>query len=142
MISNLNNYLIIIIPITIVYLSNLIYPINKKIGKKISFRPPPIIFALVWPILLLLLGISWYFNKTINYYINYIYLFLTLLLATWYYLFTKNKYLGILNIIISILISLYLFLYKFNQKIIYSSLFLIPLIIWLIFAMILNIYSK
>ena len=32
------------------------YPISKDSGKQVSFRPPPYVFMIVWPLLLLLIG--------------------------------------------------------------------------------------
>ena len=117
------------IPLISVYLMSVLYPVNEEIGKNISFRPPGYVFAIVWPILLLLLGHSWNKNKT-----EKLYYILTLLLSFWYYMYNKNKHLGLVNIILSLLITVKLYT-DYNDK------FLIPLILWLCFASLLNFKS-
>ena len=117
------------IPLISVYLMSILYPVNEEIGKNISFRPPGYVFAIVWPILLLLLGKSWDKNKT-----EKLYYVLTLLLSFWYYMYNKNKHLGLLNIILSLLVTIKLY----NN---YKDNFLIPLILWLCFASLLNYKS-
>lgn len=143
---NLNNILsilIIFVPILLVTLPT-IFIDTKNYGKKISFRPPPIVFSIVWPILLLLLGISWYLiYNSYNNHINNIFLLflvLTILLASWTIIFKYSKVFGLVNIILSIIITLYLILKIYNDNKI-SSLLLVPLIFWLIFASVLNYKS-
>ena len=119
----------------------LAFPITKDVGNNVSFRPPGYVFAIVWPILLILLGISWFVRRNMGFFINSIYTLLVFLLSIWFVLYNSNKYYGFIDIIICFLISLYLFLYnikKFNK---YASLPLLPLIFWLIFASILNLAS-
>ena len=146
--SNLKNkiieksqYALLFIPMIVVYLPTIVYPVTEEIGKNVSFRPPGYVFAIVWPILLFLLGISWYIRRKMGYFINSFYLILILLLSIWFILYTNNKYYGLIDIIICFLITLFLFFYnikKFNK---YASFTLLPLLCWLIFASILNIAS-
>ena len=75
------------IPLISVNSVALLFPIAKTSGQKIWFRPPPYVFAIVWPILLLLIGYSWYLRPTLSYY----YAFLTLLLSTWSILWAYSK---------------------------------------------------
>ena len=146
--SNLKNkiiekshYALLFIPMLAVYLPTIVYPVTEEIGKNVSFRPPGYVFAIVWPILLFLLGISWYIRRKMGYIVNSVYIILILLLSIWFILYTNNKYYGLIDIIICFIITLFLFFYnikKFNK---YESLPLIPLLCWLIFASILNIAS-
>lgn len=134
-------YTLLFIPILAVYLPTITYPVTKEIGNNVSFRPPGYVFAIVWPILLLLLGISWFVSRKMGYFINSVYILLIVLLSIWFILYTNNKYFGLIDIILCFLISLFLFFYnikKFNK---YASLPLLPLIFWLIFASILNMVS-
>ena len=134
-------YLLIFVPMLAVYLPTTLYPVTDQVGSDVSFRPPGYVFAIVWPILLLLLGISWFVRRKNGFFINSIYSILCLLLAVWFILYDTNKYLGLADIIICFFITVFLFFYKlkpFNKK---ATLTLVPLAIWLIFASILNIYS-
>ena len=77
------HYSLLFLPMLAVYLPTVFYPVTDEIGKNVSFRPPGYVFAIVWPILLFFLGISWFrgrnYNKLIN--INILYILLIILLA-------------------------------------------------------------
>ncbi len=139
MLNNLS-LLIILIPLIFVYIPSIFYN-TKNIGSNISFRPPPIVFALVWPILLILVGISWYLHRDINMMINIAYITLCILLGLWIILYKYSKLAGLIDIIACLLLCLFLILYKLNVKKLsnISSYLLIPLVLWLSFASILNI---
>jgi benzodiazapine receptor len=112
----------------------LFYPISKQSGAKLWFRPPPYVFAIVWPILLLLIGYSWYIRPNLVFY----YAILTFLLSTWSIVWNYNKFYAFINIITTLISTLFLILYKYSKL---SSLLLVPLLLWLSFASVLNYYS-
>ena len=122
------------IPLISVNSIALLFPISKTSGQKVSFRPPPYVFAIIWPLLLLLIGYSWYLRPNLSYY----YAFLTLLLSTWSILWAYSKLYSLFNIIITLIFTLYLIFLKYSKK---SSYLLIPLFLWLSFASVLNFYS-
>lgn len=109
-----------------------------------SFAPKSIIFAIVWPILFILLAISIYMIyseykvKDDKYYyrallVNYIFnQSFTLVFFTF-----KSPFLGLVATMGTFISSLFLFneTYRLNKK---ASYFLIPYIIWNIFATILS----
>ena len=65
------------IPVMSVYLVSLLYPVTNNAGKSVSFRPPPYVFAIVWPILLLLIGYSWILREDITlFYFNIFFILL------------------------------------------------------------------
>ena len=130
----MNKYIYYILPLISVSLGSLISPVTRDAGKNISFRPPPYVFAIVWPILLLLLGYSW----TLRLDISYLYIILIFLLSIWSILFNLSKKLAFFEIILTLIFSIFIFFYKFNKN---SSTVLIPLIVWLFYASILNYYS-
>jgi len=137
--DNILSLFIILIPIVLVSFPTLFIDM-KDYGKKISFRPPPIVFSFVWPILLILVGISWYISLNSPNIIFILFVILTLLLASWTIIYKYSKVSGLINILLSFITCLYLAisLFKINKT---SSILLIPLVIWLIFAGILNINS-
>ena len=108
----------------------LFFPISKTSGQNVWFRPPSYVFAIVWPLLLLLIGYSWYLRPNLSFY----YAFLTLLLSTWSILWAYSKLYSLFNIISTLFFTLYLIFFK-------SSYLLIPLFLWLCFATVLNFYS-
>lgn len=134
-------YSLLFIPMLAVYLPTTLYPVTNEVGSNISFRPPGYVFAIVWPILLILLGINWFNRRKTSKFLNIIYIILILLLSIWFILYDNNKLLGLIDIIICFLIVLFIFIYKFNSVKIYIQLMLVPLMLWLIFASILNVAS-
>jgi|UniRef100_A0A6C0CC61 benzodiazapine receptor len=110
------------------------YPISKDSGEKLWFRPPPYVFMIVWPILLLLIGYSWYLRPKLVFF----YAILTLLLSSWSMVWNNSKFYAFINIICTLLFTLFLILYKYVKK---SSILLVPLLLWLSFASVINYYS-
>ena len=128
------NYLYLLLPILSVYSVGTFYPIEKDAGKEVAYRPPGWVFAVVWPVLLLLLGKSWTLAPDLSKY----YIILTTLLASWSMFYANNRSLAFLNILTSIGITIYLILSKFKKK---SSNLLFPLLAWLSFASYLSFNS-
>jgi len=130
----MNKRIYLFIPLIAVNSVAFLFPIAKTSGQQIWFRPPPYVFAIVWPLLLLLIGYSWYLRPNLSYY----YAFLTLLLSSWSILWAYSKLYSLFNIIITLIFTLYLIFLKYSKK---SSYLLIPLFLWLCFASVLNFYS-
>ena len=142
----MNKLIYLFIPMISVYIVSYYYPISKQTSKDLWFRPPPYVFGIVWPILLILIGYSWYLRTNLSLY----YTILTILLSTWSIFWKYSKIYSFINIIITTFFTLYLIFNKsFNQsynklsKKSYnkSSILLIPLFLWLSFASLLNYYS-
>ena len=114
--------------------------IKETSGESVSFRPPPWVFALVWPILYLLIGLSLFFSLKLyketliasKFFIILSYIFLNILLCLWIYLYScKNmKKEAIYSIILSLLFAIICYVISGN---IISQIMLAPLIIWLFF---------
>jgi benzodiazapine receptor len=128
------NYIYLLSPIITIYIISLFYPVTNNAGRNVSFRPPSYIFAIVWPILLLLIGYSWNLRPNIS----YLYIVLILLLAAWIILFSISKKLAFYEIVLTVLFTIFILFYKYKTL---SSLLLIPLILWLSFASVLNYYT-
>jgi len=133
-----SQYFLIFIPMICVYISGYYFPVKDYDDKKIKFKPPSYVFGIVWPILLTLIGISWYMRPQLSLY----YGILTFLLSIWMVLYTYSKKLAFVDIIATILFTLFL-ISKTNKKktksnvfksINNSSLLLVPLVLWLSFA--------
>jgi benzodiazapine receptor len=122
------------IPFVSVTLVAYVFPVSKQSGQLVWFRPPPYVFAIVWPILLILLGYSWYLRPNLSFY----YTLLTLLLSTWSILWKYSKWYAFLNILTTLLFTLFLLFFNYSKK---SSSLLVPLVLWLSFASLLNFYT-
>ena len=111
---------------------------GKDSGKSINFRPPSFIFGIVWPILYILLGLSWInsIKNNNNIWIERLYFVLSSLLALWivFYSCLKDKKKAIYILLLSVTI-LGMLMVIVPQK---SKLMLIPLTVWLSFAILMN----
>jgi tryptophan-rich sensory protein len=132
-------YVLLIIPNIAVYLPTILYPVEQNVGNEVLFRPPGYVFAIVWPILLTLLGISWFVRRKLGLYLNFVYILLVLLLAIWFILYDTSKLYGLIDIIVCFVIVLYLILYNYKNIDKYGTFTLVPLLLWLSFASSLNI---
>ena len=113
--------------------------IGSDAGKTVPFRPPGVVFSIVWPILYILLGVAWMYANRDNVYNNIPYSILTFLLIMWIIVYgcMNNKKAGVWVIALAILASLYS--YTVGGDI--SKYCILPLIVWLIFAMCLNMFE-
>ena len=134
----MTEYIPIILPSLLGYGTAMFCKVNKDSGAIILIRPPPIVFSIVWPILYLMLGFSWFYarqNKNIT--SDIFYTTLILLLSVWLIVYSckNNKKMGIYVLILSVIVSLFACIPGNFQ----SRILILPLIAWLIFATILNI---
>lgn len=126
---NYLNYFVFIIPFLFVYIPSIFFPVNNA-GSEVPFRPPGIVFAIVWPILLLLIGLSWFKNINLSIY----FFILSLLLGIWTVIYNYSQLISFIEIIITLFFVLFLILKN-------KLFLLIPLSLWLSFASILNGYQ-
>ena len=123
------------------------FVINKYIDYSILIKPPlsppKLLFPIMWSIIYLLLGISYYLykkNSIDNKKINYIYYIQLIVNYLWSFIFFvwKLRFVAIIWIIILLILVIDLYrLYYSKYKI--SSYLLIPYIIWTMFATYLTI---
>lgn len=117
--------------------------INNNNLNKPPLSPPGIIFPIVWTILYILIGLSFYLykkNSKKNKTIEIIYYIQLLLNFTWTIIFftLKLRFLAIIWIL-ALTISIYTLISLFKQIYKPSAYLLIPYLIWCIFATYLNI---
>ncbi len=105
--------------------------------------PPGYVFGIVWPILYLLMGISYYYIKKDNYILNnacfwyYVQLFFNFI---WSIIFFRFRLFTLSFIVILLLVgSVIITFIKFRQINKSASNLLIPYILWIIFATYLNL---
>lgn len=131
----------LIIGITISLLTRGNFNLNEL--KQPPLAPPSILFPIVWTILYLLIGISYYLYKK-NTYTNkteiIIYYTQLLVNALWSIIFftLKLRFFSIIWIL-ALVILIYTLITLFNQKYKPSAYLLIPYLIWCIFVTYLNI---
>jgi benzodiazapine receptor len=128
-INNMNNY----------YNSDNYLKINKS-----SLTPPNYVFGIVWPILYILMGISFFmvYNrcKSVCFPLQ-VFLVHMVFNLIWTYLFIKykNKLVALVDIIIMIALLVYCVI-EFRKYSVLASNILLPYLLWLCFATYLNVY--
>lgn len=140
----LKNFFIYLIFLLPWFIGGLIFKIDTNYYNDLTkpfFAPPPILFGIIWPILYILISYSIYkiwFKSTPNY---RIYLFINYLsnqLYTFCFFILKNNLLSLIDTIIVLISSIYLYKETKNIDSKYSK-YLIPYILWNIFATILSL---
>ena len=109
----------------------------EKSGITVKFRPPGYVFGIVWPILYILLGLSWInSNPSSNKTIELLYFVLSSLLAYWIVVYAcqKNKRNAVF-IMLAIILNIGILMVQIPKK---SQLYLVPLGIWLLFALLIS----
>ncbi len=75
----------LVIPFFAVNSMAFFFPIAKTSGQEVWFRPPPYVFAIVWPLLLLLIGYSLYLRPNLSYFYAFLNLIISYLYIFWYF---------------------------------------------------------
>ena len=136
-------YIPIIMPSILGFSMALFCNVGSNSGAIVNFRPPPIVFSIVWTILYILLGISWYCaledNDLDKNKVNMFYILLNIFLCLWVYIYSckNDKKTGIYIIILCIIFSL--FCYTVGN--LNSKLLIVPLIGLLLLATLLNVFE-
>ena len=110
--------------------------VKKESGEKVDFRPPPLAFEIIWPILFFLFGLSWVFARLKQELATLFYASATILLCIWIWAYSceNNKKAGVW-VLIGLFANL-LMCYSFGD--IKSRVLLSPLMAWSLFATFLN----
>lgn len=131
--------IIFLTPLISGYTMSSICPMKRTSGSNIPARPPSWVFGIVWPILYILMGLSWVLlrkekNKTT---VDILFFLLIIALNSWLFFYSclKKKKSALYILLISIVIVLLIWGYSVGTK---QMFYLTPLVVWLIFAFILN----
>ena len=138
---NLGNVFFILLPSITGYIASFTCSVGKDAGSKITARPPPWVFAVVWPILYLLLGIVWLLLRHNNnkQTIDILMIINLLLLVCWIVVYgCMNNKRNALYILLAVLsVGLMIFGYSWSHNKI-AGILVTPFIAWIIFATMLN----
>lgn len=127
---------ILVTPFVTGYATSAICGMDETSGSNVSFRPPGWVFAVVWPVLYVLLGVSWILAHRLDPMNSFAYGTLNLLLIMWLMVYScaGNKEFGQYVILASIIISIgCMYIGTIG-----SRLTILPLVGWLVFATVLN----
>ena len=127
----------IFIPLVVGMTMGRICPMDPK-GPKTNSQPPGWIFAVVWPILYILIGLNWNATKG-NQTLNGLHWLLIIGLNFWLYVVgcNRNWKQGVWTFLPIVGVSLATWILSAQQG---SPLLLIPFIAWILFAQQLNVH--
>ena len=133
--NNKTDIFYLLLPLISGYITAFFCPMKKSAAKNVVFRPPSYVFGIVWPILYLMLGYAWVNSKNLSIW----YLGVTLSLCLWLIVYScQNNKEGAIGInLLSIL--LVLICYTLSDTL--SKLLLLPLLVWLGFALLLSLFD-
>ena len=120
-----------IVALSYTLITSMMYNCKKTQISNLNIQPPNYIFGLVWPIIFILLYFA-SIDSTNENNIKYYLLVFSFMLWPLSYVCFDNKFLGIFAILISLMLALML-----NN----DSIFVAPVIAWLIYALILNCFE-
>ena len=124
------------IPITI---TSILFPTGKDTGSNVPQRPPGYIFGIVWPLLYILIAISWWLVK--DWKLSYtLYPLLIFMLCLWLVLYKKSKNYGLWCLLATWTFSLGMIISLAVRSELAAWAFL-PLVGWLLTASLLNFRS-
>jgi tryptophan-rich sensory protein len=136
---NIHEIIIFLLPSILSFLVSKICPVGNQSGVIIPARPPPIVFGVVWTILYGFIGLAWVLSRRCceKKFINVLYIILIGLLNLWVinYGCNKDSKSALYVMPFCILVTMILIMYQGNTI---SSYLLLPLLVWLFFAMLLN----
>ena len=114
---------------------------TPKAGQTVKFRPPSYIFSIIWPILYILFGLSWIFakQKMKTRQVDILFALQAVLLTSWIVVYSclSNKKGGIYVLLLNILVLMIIIMLVPLK----SQLMLVPLLVWILFALLLNIFE-
>jgi benzodiazapine receptor len=132
-------YAVLLLPIISGFITAFSCGTSKESGKVVKYRPPPIVFSIGWSLLYILLGLSWYYAITNNnnVLVNVMYSMLVFTLILWVIMYScmNDKKNSIYVLLLSLMFGLMCL--TVSDKII-SKLLIIPLLVWLNFALLMN----
>ena len=115
--------------------------ITPKAGQTVKFRPPSYVFGIIWPILYTLFGLSWIFakQKMKTRQVDILFALQAVLLTSWIVVYSclSNKKGGIYVLLLNILVLMIIIMLVPLR----SQLMLVPLLVWILFALLLNIFE-
>ena len=116
---------------------------RSSAGSNVKFRPPPWVFSIVWPVLYLLIGLSWVcamHQTSPKWMCMMLYINLMIVLSLWlivYACMNKKKW-ALFVMVLALMITLVT--YTWVSSIIAKGV-LVPLFVWLIYALLLSVFE-
>tara|TARA_B100001094_G_C18101881_1_gene756228 strand:+ start:804 stop:1298 length:495 start_codon:yes stop_codon:yes gene_type:complete len=138
---NIMDKIVIFIPLVTGYITSYFCRVGESSGSSLAARPPPVVFSIVWPILYILIGYSWFITrkKAPHLMTDILFGINTLISIKWIVLFgcLGWKKMALYDIVLLVASSLILVVYSMKYSTLAACL-LVPYVAWLLFAQQLN----
>jgi len=132
---------LVVVPILAGFITSFLCPMSKSknTDSNVLFRPPPYVFGIVWPILYLLIGYSWYLAECPI--VNLLFIINTFLCCLWLVLYSclGNRIYALYDLFLLQLSNLFIIFYLVQIGKFTSIYLLLPYAMWIIFAILLSI---
>ena len=141
--AELTTYILILLPAISGYITSMKCHIGKDAGSEINARPPSWVFGAVWPLLYILLGLTWVKLRRYNKFLVDILMAInTLCLVLWIIIYgcKNNKKQALYVMLLILLVALCIFGYSWSVDTV-SGIMITPFVVWIMFALMLN-YSQ
>ena len=132
---------LILLPALLGYATSAMCPISANAGKSVLWRPPAWVFGLIWPILYILTGSSWYLAQKRSKKTGMVNFFMVLLmfcLNYWMYIYAcrNDKIQGVYVLMASVLVTF--LLYTSMEDCLECKMLIAPLLVWIIIALMMS----
>ena len=132
----IKDYILFLLPLLVGFGTGMICRTSSAAGATVKFRPPPWVFSVVWTLLYLFIGLSWVYSQTNPIF----YGLLILILSLWQVVYSciGNKKLALAVMFLALNMTAITYTMASSQL---SKVLLIPLFIWLIYALLLSVFE-
>lgn len=133
--NDIVRYLLIPLPLVLGYLLSSLCPMRSRSGRELAYRPPPIVFAIVWPVLYILLGLSMWrccrHHPSVP--VLGLYVLLLIMLNLWQFFFgcRRDQQASLYCLLLAVTLTVMIMGFVEDR---YTWVMLSPLLVWLLFA--------
>ena len=128
--------LLVPLPLLAGTLTSLLCRVPSGAGSTIAFRPPAVVFSIVWPTLFLLMGTAWYLSRADSIIVHVGNSLLLFSMMAWLVVYAcRGKKTQALYVLLSSVLFAVGVLCLYPAP---RNLLVVPLVVWLLFATLMN----
>lgn len=133
----IKDYILFLLPLLVGFGTAGICRTTSTAGATVKFRPPPWVFSVVWTVLYLFIGLSCVYSQRTK---PIFYILLIFILSLWQVVYScmGNKKLALAVMFLALNMTAITYTMASSQL---SKVLLIPLFIWLIYALLLSVFE-
>lgn len=141
-------WIVFLLPLIVGFGTAMICPTKSSAGSSVKFRPPPWVFSVVWSLLYFMIGLSWVLSLRESdqgvgqsqLVINVLYTKLIVVLSLWLLLYScmNQKKWALVMMVLALIATL--LTYTMVSSVVAKGL-LVPLFVWLLYALLLSVFE-